>query len=235
MAALGEGCPSGADDCFHQARRLLAPPLADWRIAAEALLTRRPPSVTDALSKSLRLVLAHAALNPDKAVMTALLDDAAELARIDPDAARLLLRTGNGYFRRLARLEWSLGEIDTLGERLLTLERYQWLRDLVRSHPRWGQRPPLLVYLDLAAKCRGVAENLNFHDVGRLLRALEQVGEDQPWLRDRIEGLLADFQAAFPLPPSSGFRSDAPVVLSEQRMEAAVKTVVAWLNPGRWL
>lgn len=235
MAALLGGCPSQADDCFHQARRLLAPPLADWRIAAEALLTRRPPSVTDALLKSLRLILAHAALNPDKSIMTALLDDAVELARSDPDAARLLLRTGSGYFPRMARLEWSLAEIDTLGERLLTLERYQWLRDLVRNHPGWRQRPPLLVYLDIAAKCRGVAENLNLHDVARLSRALEQVGEDQPRLRGRIEGLLADFQAAFSRPAPFGSRGDAPALSPEGGMETAVKAVAAWLDPRRWV
>ncbi len=235
MAALLGGCPSQADACFHQARRLLLPPLADWRIAAEALSIRQSAQVVGALLKSLRLVLAHAALNPDKSTMTALLDDAAELARSDPEAARLLLRTGNGYFRRLVRLEWSLAEIDTLGERLLTLERYQWLRDLVRSHPRWGQRPPLLVYLDIAAKCRGVAENLNLHDVARLSQALEQVGEDQPRLRGRIERLLADFQAAFSRPAPFGSRGDAPVLSPEGGMETAVKAVVAWLNPGRWL
>ncbi len=236
LAALGVGDRSGADACFHQARRLLDPPLADWRIAAEALLTRQPPSVAGALLKSLRLVLAHAALNPDKSTMTALLDDAAELARCDSDAARLLLKTGGRYFRRLARLEWSLAEIDILGERLLMLECYQWLRDLVRSHPRWSQSPPLLVYLDLAAKCRGVAENLNLHDAGRLLQALEGVGKDQAWLRERIEGLLVDFQAAFPGSPSSESGGDGPTVSMERRMEAAVKTVTAWLtNPGRWL
>ncbi len=235
MAALLGDCPSQADACFHQARRLLPPPLADWRIAAEALSTRQPAQVVGALLKSLRLVLAHAALNPDKSILTVLLDDAVEVARIDPDAARLLLQAGRGYFPRMVRLAWSLAEIDAVGDRLLTLERYQWLRDLVRNHPGWRQRLPLLVYLDIAAKCRGVAENLNLHDVACLARALEQVGEDQPRLRGRIEALLADFQAAFSRSPSSGFLSDAPVVLSEHRMETAVKAVAAWLDPRRWV
>ncbi len=239
MTAQIEGWGALARTWFHQARRLLSPTHGDWLIAVEASLTRQPVPVLRELHKQLRSILAHASLDPDKSTMTAMLADAAALAHVDHDAALLLLRQGNRYFGKLAQLDWSLKEVRTLGQLLLELECYQWLRDLVRNHREWSQNPPLLVYFDMAAKCRGVAENLNWHDLARLSQALERAVEAQDaWLEAQIRQLLEAHQGAFSLrsrAETADTRALDQADLLAQRMETAVKNLTGWLNPKRWL
>ena len=91
----------------------------------------------------------------------------------------------------------------------------------------------------MAAKCRGVAENLNWHDLARLSQALERAVEAQDaWLEAQIGQLLEAHQGAFSLRSQAETADTRPLDQADllaQRMETAVKNLTGWLNPKRWL
>lgn len=196
------------DQWFDQARNLLPPPLGDWLVAAEALRCRLPGKEIKPQLKQLRLILDTASLQVNKATLIRLLQSGQQLQRrgIEPTP---LFQAGNTYFKKGAGLDWSLEELEQACQLLLDLERYQWVRDYLRNSPWWQQKPPSLVYFDIAAKCRGVATNLNLADVDRLERVLDQLEEDrQSQWAGKILALLEAYDqgriAAGGVIPSSG-------------------------------
>ncbi len=193
IVELIDGDPVAAAHASDQVRTRLPPPLDEWVITATVMLIDHPSIDSKPFLKTLRQVMEHAALQPlEKTRVLTLLRDAAGLAGEDWDAAQALLRAGQRYFKRALTLDWSLEELRVLGELLLQLECWQWLRDLVRGHPLWKQRHPLLIWLDAEAKCRGVPENLGPHDMRRLFTALDQAAKSgDHWLAQRIDALVS--------------------------------------------
>ncbi len=181
------------DSWFDQACNLLPVPVGEWLVAAEALRCQLPGKECKRQLKKLRLILDTAVMRLDKSVVPEMLDLARQLQLEDIDPTPLL-QAGNAYFKKACELDWTLAELERACDLLLALERFQLVRDFVRKSPLWKQRPPSLVYFDIAAKCRGVAGNINLPDVERLEAALEEADKNRmnQWA-DRIFALLGDY------------------------------------------
>ncbi|HHJ38840.1 MAG: hypothetical protein AXA67_00320 [Methylothermaceae bacteria B42] len=199
---------------FDEACNLLPVPLGEWLVAAEALRCQLPGKDCKRQLKKLRLILDTAVLQMNKSVVLEMLALAKQLKReeIDPTP---LLQAGNAYLKKACELDWTLAELEKVCDLLLELERYQLVRDYVRKSPLWKQRTPSLVYFDVAAKCRGVAGNLNLADVENLENALENADKEKlnKW-SGRILGLLEDYdrsRSPFPSPLGQMAEIDAEV------------------------
>ncbi|BCX88062.1 hypothetical protein MIN45_P0429 [Methylomarinovum tepidoasis] len=217
---------ASAEIQFYRAREQAPAPWGDWLIALLQIRLGRPEAELQTQIKALKQAMDLASRQPpDKTQMLALLDEAAAVAAHHPEAVSRLFSVGRRYFKCALTLPWTWDELQALGERLLTLECWQWLRDLVRRHPAWGEGDPRLVYFDLAAKSRGVPGNLDLIEVQRLVRASETAAvQGQDWLIPRIDALLA----ANPAPPAPVETPDAAPV--PQSPAEIFETARVWMT-----
>ncbi|BCX80751.1 hypothetical protein MIT9_P0327 [Methylomarinovum caldicuralii] len=224
---------ASAEIQFYRAREQVPAPWGDWLIALLQIRLGRPEAELQIQRKALKQAMDLAARQPpDKTQVLALLDEAAVVAAQHPEAVSRLFSVSGRYFRRALTLSWTWDELRDLGERLLTLECWQWLRDLVRRHPAWGEGDPRLVYCDLAAKSRGVPGNLDLIEVQRLVRASETAAvQGQDWLIPRIDALLAANPAP-PVPAEVPVSVPAPQSPAEM-LETARVWVMDWIKSVR--
>lgn len=180
-------------------RSPLPSPAWEFLLAAEVLCLA--PERAKPYLQQLRQVLDVAALKIDKAEVASLLDLAVEAAGEGAPMTRLL-KPAQAFLRRGASLEWREQELETVCERLLTLEQYQLVRDYARASRFWKRNLPALIYFDVVAKCQGAAAKLDQRDLVALEKALGVAKEaGQHRLVAQITGFLEEYNRT-PMPAS---------------------------------
>ncbi len=181
---------------LDKARKLLQPVLAETLIAIEATRLGLPAKHCQSTLSGLKKV-AKSAPSATKESLFALLHPVCDLVDEVDAQIKAPVTALTPYLKKGIGLNWSVEELDALGELLLKLDQFKLVQAYLRRQIKDVQEMPVMVLLSIRAKCGNQPAKLSRTELYRLEDAVEDAqSNNQGQLANRMMCFLDDYDNA---------------------------------------
>ena len=163
---------------LNEARELLDPVLAETLIAIEATRLGLPAKHCQSTLSGLKKLVKSAPL-PTKQSLFAILHPVCELAGEADAQIKAPVTALTPYLKKGISLNWSLEELETLGELLIKLDQFKLIQAYLRRLPAQDQETLTMVFLSVRANCSNQPGKLSRTELSRLEDAVEDAQSNQ--------------------------------------------------------
>ena len=181
---------------LDKARKLLQPVLAETLIAIEATRLDLPAKHRQSTLSSLKK-LVKSTSSPTKESLFALLHPVCELADEADAQIKAPVTALTPYLKQGIKLNWSIEELEALGELLIKLGQFKLIPTYLRRLPALERELPVIVFLSVRAKCGNQPAKLSRAELFRLEDAVEDAqSHNQVQLANRMMCFLEEYDNA---------------------------------------
>jgi tetratricopeptide (TPR) repeat protein len=181
---------------LDKARKLLQPVLAETLIAIEATRLGLPAKHCQSTLSSLKKLI-KSTPSPTKETLFAILHPLCELAGEADAQIKAPLTALTPYLKQGISLNWSIEELEALGELLIKLDQFKLIQAYLRRLPKLLQVIPAIVFLSVRAKCSNQPAKLSQTELFRLEDAVEDAqSNNEVQLANRMMRFLDDYDNA---------------------------------------
>ena len=181
---------------LDKARKLLQPVLAETLIAIEATRLGLPAKHCQSTLSGLKKVV-KSAPSATKESLFALLHPVCELVDEADAQIKAPVTALTPYLKQGIKLNWSIEELEALGELLIKLEQFKLIHSYLRRLSALELELPVFIFLSVRAKCGNQPAKLSRTELYRLENAVEDAqSNNQGQVANRMMRFLDDYDNA---------------------------------------